>query len=288
MHGGISHSLLSTAEWLDSFFMDDRSVHEANRTYFLVRYDLFKEEASDFKSLPSMNLRLNLPQLQHKTQFVFSAEPNAEPAPAAGSTSPVTPATERPGTSAAPANRNLTAAVHYLFRSTVEESASVKVGSLLSSGSPVLFVSPRYRASKSLKPWDFRFTEEVTWRTDNGWESDTAFDIERPLPHELFFRTSASGVWQEKVKGYFYALSASVRQPFGLEHAVNYEWINSYRTNPSNELTEVAFRIRYRHSFLRQWIFFEVAPQYRFPRDKNFDGFAGILFRVEAFFGVNP
>ena len=284
VHGGISHSLLSTAEWLDSFFLDDRSVHEENRTYILLRYDMFKEEASDYKGLPSVNLRLNLPQLQHKTQFVFSAE-RTEPTPAPGTTTPVSSATERPGSTP---DRNLTAAVHYLFRSTVEESASVKVGSLLSSGSPVLFASPRYRATKSLKPWDFRFTEEMTWRTDSGLESDTAFDIERPLPHELFFRASTSGVWRENTRGYFYTIGASVRQPFGPEHAVNYEWVSSYRTEPSNELTEVAFRIRYRHSFLRQWIFFEVAPQYRFPRDRNFDGFAGILFRVEAFFGVNP
>jgi hypothetical protein len=34
--------------------------------------------------------------------------------------------------------------------------------------------------------------------------------------------------------------------------------------------------------------FFEISPQARFPRDRNFDITPGILLKVEMFFGVIP
>jgi hypothetical protein len=113
----------------------------------------------------------------------------------------------------------------------------------------------------------------------------SVFDLERPLPHNLFFRTSAIGAWFETRKGYFYGLNFSLRQPLDLKRALEYEWNNSFQTRPVGELVEVLFKIRYRQSFWREWFFFEVAPQYRFPRDRDFSGNAGILFRLEMFFG---
>jgi hypothetical protein len=67
--------------------------------------------------------------------------------------------------------------------------------------------------------------------------------------------------------------------------AVEYEWVNIFQTQPVNELTEVDLRIRYRQQIWRRWLFFEVAPQYRFPRDRSFEATPGILFRLEAMFG---
>jgi hypothetical protein len=65
-------------------------------------------------------------------------------------------------------------------------------------------------------------------------------------------------------------------------------WSNSYQTRPIHELTQVALSVAYRHSFWREWLFYEIAPQVRFPRDRNFDVTPGILFRIEMFFGANP
>jgi hypothetical protein len=87
------------------------------------------------------------------------------------------------------------------------------------------------------------------------------------------------------VDGFFYYLSFSLRHAFDSTHAVEYQLVNAYQTRPDNELTEVDLRIRYRHSFWRNWLFFEVAPQIRFPRTGNFDVLPGILFRLETFFG---
>lgn len=282
LHGGISRRILSTADWLDSFFLDERAVKEENHTYVRFRYDVFPEEKSGVRYGPTVDLRLVLPELQKKTHLVFSSE---QPTPAPGA--PAEPNTTGAGVGPAP-ERHATAAIHYFFKSTTEESVVLRVGAVVNLTSPALFIAPRYRLLIPLKPWDFRFSQEVVYRTDTRWQSETQFDLERPLSHELFFRTNVTGIWKEQERGYSYSLNFSVRQPLGASHALNYTWSNSYQTRPVNELTNVGLSVGYRHSFWREWLFYEIAPQVRFPRDRNFDVTPGILFRIEMFFGVTP
>jgi hypothetical protein len=208
-----------------------------------------------------------------------SAEPAETPA-----TTPVPPSstTERIGTTE---DRNVTTAVQYVLRATTEQNFTVRSGAQFTHGTPVLFIAPRYRFFSPINTWDFRFTQEAIWKTDTRWQVNTVFDLERQLPHDLFFRTSAGGSWIETSRGYFYGLSFSLRQPFDSKHAIDYEWNNSFQTRPVGELVEVLFRVRFRQNIWREWLFFEVAPQCRFPRDRDFIATPGILFRFEMFFG---
>src|SRR3990172_1588936 len=57
LHGEISHRLLTTAVWLDSFFADERSIKEENRSYIRTRYDIFKEEKSSATYKPIVDMR---------------------------------------------------------------------------------------------------------------------------------------------------------------------------------------------------------------------------------------
>jgi hypothetical protein len=282
MHSELSSTILGSAEWLDSFFADERALKEENRTYVRLSYDAFYEEKSAEQYLPAADLRLVLPQLQNKTHLVFSSEPRANP-----SLNPV-PTNVAGGETTTPAERQYNAAIHYIFRSTVDESILMRVGTSLSLKSPALFVAPRYRALIPLKSWNLRFTQEATYRTDTRWQTNTQVDFERPLSSELFFRANADGIWTEASHGYAYGLNFYLRQTLGPTHALQYAWTNSYQTRPIDELSEIAVRIAYRHSFWRDWMFFEVAPQARFPRSRNFKLTPGILFRLEMFFGVTP
>ncbi len=281
LHGQISQEILTTADWMDSFFADENYVKETNRSYVRFRYDIFKEETSPASFKPAVDLRLALPELERKTHLVFSAEPNE---PATGPNAPVRTAAERFGTTE---QANFTTALQYFFKTTPQESFLVASGMQFSKYSPILFIAPRYRILVPYSRWQLRFTQEVLWRTDTAWQTDTRFEFERQLPKDFFFRTTLDGVWAARVTGYTYGLAFLLREPFGPTHAVDYEWINTYQTRPVDELTEIDFRIRYRHSFWREWLFFELAPQVRFPRTSNFDWIPGILFRLEMIFGRN-
>lgn len=136
-----------------------------------------------------------------------------------------------------------------------------------------------------LETWGVRFTQEAVYRTDTQWQAESIVDFERPLPHNLFFRTGVDGLWMANTDGYFYTLGCSLRHAISSTHALEYAWSNSFQTRPSYILTEVAFRVTYRHDIWRKWLFFEVTPQVRYPADRNFVATPGILFRFEMFFG---
>jgi hypothetical protein len=279
LHHVISQRLLSSATWLDSFFGDERYLIEQNRSFLRFRYEVFQEEKSNTLFRPAVDLRIVLPQLEEKTHLVFSAEPAQTPADIG--TAATLPA-ERIGTSE---ERKVTTALHYFVRSTRKESFIVRTGVQLSHFEPILFVAPRYRSLMPLNSWDFRFTQEVRYSTKTEWQTDTILDLERPLARGFFFRSTIDGAWFSNTNGYFYSLILSLRHALDATHALDYEWIHSYKTRPVNELAEIAFRIRYRQSFLRDWLYFEVAPQIRLPRTEKFDMLPGIWFRIEAYFG---
>jgi len=279
MQGGISRGFLASAEWLDSFFVDERSVQEENKSYMRLRYDIFKEERADTTHKPAIDVRLVLPQLQKKTRLVLSAEPSRA---AANSPGVVSTAGDKTMSSQ---ESNVTTAVHYFFRSTPQESTILRTGAQISHNKPVFFLAPRYRALFAGNPWSFRFTEEMTWRSDTKWLSETTLDLERTLFHDLFFRTTADGVWTQGTNGYPYTLSATLRQPINPTNAVEYALVNTLATRPNYVLSEVGFKITYRHSFWRDWLFFELTPQIRYPRDKAFIAVPGVQLRLEMFFG---
>lgn len=279
VHGGLSTGLLATATWLDSFFGDERYIYEDNRSYVRLLYDVFQEEGAKLLLKPAADVRLVLPQLEKKAHIVLSAEPTDLPEDAK------TPVLVPGEQAAASEERNFTAALEYFFRNVPRESFIIRTGAQASDGQPVLFIVPRYRSLVPLDSWDFRFTQEVMYRTDTAWQTNTRFDLERKLFQDMFFRASIDGSWYDNRNGYFPNLVLSVRQAIDASHAVDYEWVNNYQTRPAYELTEVALRVRYRHSFWRKWLFGEVSPQIRFPRESNFEGTPGILFRLEMFFG---
>jgi len=279
VHGSISRGFLGSAAWLDSFFGDERYEAEVNRSQIKIRFDAFREgnTGMDYRR-PNFDLRLVLPQLRKKTRLVISGDPTVDydttTAP------PTTPAGLPP-----PPGGTVTTALQYFPVETKRSNLSLRAGLKLHQGKLQLLLGPRYRYLIHFEPWDLRFTEEVIWTTDVGWQSRTRFDFERSLPRGLFFRSSLEGLWTEKVTGYPYAVIFLLRHPLDPDRALEYEWINSFQTRPTDILVEELLVFRYRQRFWKDWLFLEIDPQFRFPRERSFAFTPGILFRLEMIFG---
>jgi hypothetical protein len=280
VHGGISRTIQGTATWMDSFFGDRRYQAELNESYIRFRYNIFLEDGTPMDMDPEFQLRVILPQLREKTRLVITG----------------TPARDRNQVSALETDpeqeqlsyyqeRNFTAGVEQTIRESLKDSFLLRAGLRFHSGRPGLLIGPRYRILIPLDSWNLRFVEEFLWKSGTGWVSRTTTDLERPLPHGLFFRASNEWLWQEPIPGFVYVFVFIVGQPLKHDRALEYEWVNAFETRPDHVLTEVALRVRYRQQFLRDWLFFEVAPQYRFPRDRSFEATPGILFRLDLMLG---
>lgn len=280
LHGGISHTLLSTATWLDSFFGDRRYASDLNPSYVRFRYNVFLEKGSAPLLKPDVEARLVLPQLREKTHIVIAGSPKEE-----NQFSAVQSNTSA-DKSASTEDRGVTTGVHYVPHQTPTESFVVRGGLKFSTKGVDLATGPLYRVLFPFQSgWSLRFIEDVIWRSKEGWRHDSTVDLERTLPHDLFFRASTDWVHTEHVNGFIYAVSFSLSQPLSSKAALQYSWVNVFQTRPVNELTEVDLRISFRKRIWRDWLYYEIMPQYRFPRDRAFEATPGILFRLDMLFG---
>jgi hypothetical protein len=280
VHATLSWGIQESAAWMDSFFGDRRYESELNASYVRFRYDVFKEEGSDVSiPRPDLRIRIVLPQLQRKTGIYFS-----------GSRKEIMNFSAIGFVSGDPEEREedhrINAGIQQTLLDTLKDNLSIRVGVRLHDTKPLLVFGPRYRMLFPLDFWQLRFIEELNWTNQEGWESATTFDAERRLAQRLFFRASNIWTWTEGTDGLLYDVSFGIRQPVNDIRALGYEWVNLFHTRPVHELYETAIRVRYRQQlWRRQWVFFEIAPQYRFPRSNSFHGLAGILFRLEMIFG---
>jgi hypothetical protein len=275
---GVSSGLLNTAVWLDSFFGDERHEAESNDSHFKVRTAPLFEDGSWSSFRPDYELRLVLPQMRQKTRLVISGDMwnDGEEAPDTVS-GPL--ASSRP-----PQDRDVATSLQLVLPSHKRHSTTVRGGFRYHAGDFIYYAGPRYRYLLPLNSWTARFTENMVWEAKKGWESRTRIDLERPLPRDLFFRTSTEGIWTEGVTGYLYSVSFLLRQPLDYMRAVQYEWNNLFQTRPVDALTEVQLIFRYRQQIWRSWLFLEIAPQYRYPRDRGFEPTPGIMIMLEMVF----
>jgi hypothetical protein len=280
VHDQLSKEILNTATYLDSFFGNQRYLAEANQSYVRLRYNVFLEHESPMQRRPEVDVRVVLPQLREKTHLEFAGTPrNASNLSATQAPSAIDQYEN-------PSQSNFAATISQFFKQTHRVNFVMRAGLQWHNGGPVVILGPRLRLLFPLgDKWSFRFIEELTLRNDTGYQSTTTFDLERPLPHDLFFRASNNWIRTDHVPGYTYTAIFTMDHPLSPKRALQYEWDNIFQTQPTNELTEIDLRVRYRQMFWRKWLFFEVAPQYRFPRDREFEPTPGILFRLEAIFG---
>lgn len=283
IHKGITRGVLGTASWVDSFFYDPRHAVEENKTRLILRFDAFNEQGMPTDYSTHVQIKLRLPQLKNKAHIIISGDPQDEGEETAT------------GKGAVPArndiNKDLTqprqtsTSIGYFFKSNERRNVNARVGVRYRHGDLVVFLRNHYRVLYPLDGWSVRFTQEFPWWSDNGWESLTAFDLERQFRNGFFFRTSVIGHWYDNAHGYFYTLSAALVQPLSPRRALSYEWTNNFATRPTNKLTDIVLSVRYRQRLWKDWLYAEIAPQVRYSRDQNFHDIPGIWFRLELQFG---
>jgi len=278
IHSGLSRGLLSTATYLDSFFGDQRYESELNQSHVRFRYNVFLEEDTGPVHKADQEVRIVLPQLREKTHLVISGTPKEDNQFSAINTNSTTDQLTT-------GDSNVTTALHYQVRETASQNFIVRAGLKLHKRKPAITLGPRYRVLIPLDHWTLRLVEDVVWRSDLGWLAKSTIDLERPLPRDFFFRASTEWVRTEHTKGYSYVVGANLRQPLSPRRALEYEWVNVFVTSPIHELAEVDLRIRYRQRIWRDWLYYELTPQYRYPRDRGFKATPGILFRLDMMFG---
>jgi hypothetical protein len=278
-HKIVSARLTASANWLDSFFRDERAEIEDNDTSLRVRLSSFLEDGEGLDVDTKLRLRLVLPELEDRFHIMITG--------ARGDDRELSddPAISKRGELDPEADRNVTLSLRYFVKQARSRNLSFKVGARLNGFPAAFYAGPRFRVSKKFNSWVASFTQEVKYFTDDGWETDTDLDFEKPLSESLFFRIRTEGSWYENEVGYYYDLNFILYQVIDENRALEYAWNNYFETRPSGRLDQIQLHVTYRKRFWRPWLFFEIEPQLAFRKEHEFVPTPGITFAVEALFG---
>ncbi|MEE4357292.1 MAG: hypothetical protein V2I97_12570 [Desulfococcaceae bacterium] len=280
-HEIISDYILSSAQWLDSFFEDKRFVSEENRTRLKVRISAFSDTQDGFDIGGGASLRLVLPKLKKRWNIVVSGSSADED---------YEDTKESSGNArkdfVKDDDNHFTIALQYFAKTTERNNIKIESGLRWRDNMPVFFAGPRFRWYKQISgSWALRFTQRFRWYTDEGFYIKSIFDAERPLGDKFFFRSSAEGKWEEGEEGYEYSFGLGLYHAIGTGRALEYQLSTNFETRPVSVLDEAGIRIRYRQKIWRKWLTLEISPQISFPREENYDIVPGILLQLEAVFG---
>jgi len=275
VHGALSGAVSSVAGKVDAFFDDKRYAEEVNTSRIKLRVDYFLEKGEDPELKLRFNLSLALPKINKRLKLLVSGKPDEEETDETGA-----------GFEDEGEDDNVDVAVAYSPVDTTEHKLSMRAGLRFKSITPAFYVGPRWRAYSKGEIWGTRLTNFFRWYTDTGFRIDTTLDFERPVTKNIFYRQSIKGKWDQDNPRYDYQVILALFQKLARRKGLKYEYINKFRsTNDNYQLDNIIFKVTYRQSFWRKWLFFEIAPQVSFPESEGWDFTPGILFRIETIIG---
>jgi len=289
-HAALSRRILNSAEWIDSFFDDERVVAEENRTNIKLRFDTEIEEGFGISYRAGARVRLALPKMEKRLSLVITGDPDEDISEGViGDNIGVEQFENR--------DRNISASLWYSFVDTYKRNLSMRVGAQWRGGGPVLWLGPRYRQLWPLESWVARYTWSLRWFTDVGLESRMRLDMERPIAKTLFFRQTTTYNWDQEQDVSFkqadgtlkdetiysfneLGFSVSLFQPLNRRVIIEYATGVTFVDQPEKVLNNIVLLVRYRRQVWREWHFFEVTPQLQFPWIVDYKTVPSILFRT--------
>ena len=229
------------------------------------------EDRGDFEFKPRLKLRLHLPSIEKRLNFLLSANSDDDFDVDRNSTALNSRADET----------NLQGALQFYIRQKENMNIATSVG--LSTG--YAYAGARYRGLYDYNSWQGRLVSRLRYYTDNGFEFRNQYDIERQVAEQFLFRTSLEVNWEEEYNGVPHSVSLSLFHVLRSDRALVYDISNFLHTSPSYKLLNTVFRVRYRQRFYRDWLVVEIAPQLAFPQIYDRDITPGIIIQLEADFG---
>lgn len=259
------------AEWLDGFFGDTRTEQEAPYSTVRLRLEGDWDENDDFETDVKLRGKVHLPKLSKRLSLIFSDNGDDQNRESDLATS------KQDDTD--------NVSLQYTARDEERSRVDFRVG-IRSSGNPKTSVRYRYKYPFS-ESVTGRFSEELRYRGGDGFDAITRLNLDKVLSNNKVLRWDNKIKWEEEESGTSWSTSVSLDKRLDQERAISYYVAANGETQPDGLTNSYGLGVRYRQSFHKPWLFFEVQPHYQWRKPDDMtsrDGVAGVLFRIEAVF----
>jgi len=277
LQAGASAKLLDVANWIDSFFDDDRSIDEENTTRATIKLSLGYSRNDKFEIKPRFDWRLKLPKLSSRAQLFISASEDEDFNVESDPTANIAAHEDSD-------NSQLTAGLKWFLKESDKYNVSFDTG----ASWDYLFAGIRLRSIQDYGKWQGRFTDRLRYYTDDGLENKMSYDLERRVTEKTMFRTTTSVNWFEDEDGFPHSQYFRLYHVLSEFQAISYESGVYLETEPSYKMSDLQFMVKYRQRFFRDWLMLEIMPRVTFPEDHDYEVNPGIIFKLEASIGYRP
>ena len=155
----------------------------------------------------------------------------------------------------------------------------------------------RIRHSKTFltkSPWVPQVSNSFYYFTKSKFEYRGEASFDRILGSHLFFRPTSVLRWYQKNSGQcddgwcfeqYFSLYEKLRR--SRSEAIAYDAEIYLRDKPQFVLHDAVFKVRYRRMTSKDWLFWEIEPAIHFPDEYDHEPTFRLTFRIEGIFGHN-
>lgn len=240
----VNERFCEPALWFDNYFANDRIFEEGVAgTYIRLRNDFIYDEEESFEFKIKLKASVELPGTENRLRLTFEGDEDEDLRDIA------------PGTGADTTNTlSLQLDLAKNARSKFNVSVSLKPR-----------IRFRYRYTYPISnEITMRLTQDV--QAEDGTNSARSrIDYEHLLWDSFLFRSSSEGEVSEEYDGVDWVQAFVLFQRISSKTSIAYEASVNGITEPDPLVLNYRAGIRYRKNFHREWLFYEIAPEYTWP-----------------------
>jgi len=286
---GLFRTVCSSAAWFDGFFGDSRYDEKTGDTYGRFSSGVFYDRRDDLDAIVRLRAKFSFPAMRNRgSVFIRQGEEESVVEERGGEASE-----QAVEALAREEDTALFAGFGFDASENLERGLSLRAG--IKVGTPVeQFLKVRYRygwrVSDTLL---LRLRPVLYWKSEERFGATLGFQTDKYIGERFLLRWDNTGnVTQDPdVEGMRWSTSLSLFHALTSDRALTYSAFLSGETAADVRLQNYGFEVKYRHRFLRDWLFLEYVGSTSWPRelleeDRELNPGAGIRF--EAYFGENP
>ena len=259
-HSYLSRKLCEPAAWFDGFFGSERAYEETPiGSFFRVRNSMIWDESESFGHEIRLSANISLPRVSDRVRLLISRDESIE------GDGQFEDDIGR-GDDEEQTRLGLRFLLSGLGRTQLDADATVKVD----SGALNPRARGRLRHVRELTETTLaRWTQTVFWELHDGFGTASRADWEW-LPSRLaLVRLTGRGTVSQDSEGIEWRTGLIGFRQLDRVSAIRSEIGAFGFTDPENTTEEYFVNFRYRRSFLRDWLFWEVQPEHAWPIDEE-------------------